>query len=269
MGNSSVTRMQVTQELKIFTLYLALIVIAETVTSFVNPIYGLFIHSVLLISLLGLSVFWQKINKAQNPFLCLAIAPLIRVFSLSLPLEYLPPYAWYLVAGIPMLVSALTVIRIQGLHLKDVGITLSRPKIQLAIAFTGIPFGVLEYYILKPAPLMANFTILGFVLLALGFIVATGFVEELVFRGVFQNSAVKAFGTTTGLLLVSIVFAVLHIGWLQVLDVVFVFTIGLFFSVLTLKTGSIAGVSLSHGLTNVFLFLVMPSAASLISLLSS
>jgi len=43
----------------------------------------------------------------------------------------------------------------------------------------------------------------------------------------------------------------------------------LFFGVSVLKTGSIAGVSLSHGLTNVFLFLVMPSITSinLISLL--
>jgi len=168
------------------------------------------------------------------------------------------------VAGIPMLAAAVTVIRLQGLTAKDIGLTFKKPLLQLAITFTGIPFGIIEYYILKPAPITADFTILGLVLLAIGFIAATGFVEELVFRGVFQNNAVKAFGPKTGLLAVSIVFAALHIGWLQILDVVFVFAIGLFFGVLALKTGSIAGVSLSHGLTNVFLFVVMPSSVFLL-----
>ncbi len=257
--------MNVTQELKIFIFYVALIILAETVTSFINPTYGLFLHSILLVSLLGLSALWQKNNQSSNLFLCLSIAPLIRVFSISLPLEYFPSYAWYLIAGIPMLIATVTVIRLQGLTARDVGLTPKKPVIQLAITFTGIPFGIIEYYILKPAPIVANFTILSLVLLAIGFIVATGFVEELLFRGVFQNNAVKAFGPKAGLLGVSVVFAVLHIGWLQVLDIVFVFVIGLFFGILALKTGSIAGVSLSHGLTNVFLFLVMPSAINLIS----
>jgi membrane protease YdiL (CAAX protease family) len=219
----------------------------------------------LLVSLLGLSALWQKNGRASNIFLCLSIAPLIRVFSLSLPLEYLPSYAWYLIAGVPMFVAAVTVMRLQGLTMKDVGLTIKKPVIQFAIVLTGIPFGIIEYYILKPAPIVTGFTTLNFVLLIIGFIAATGFVEELVFRGVFQNNAIKAFGTKYGLLVVSIVFAALHIGWLQVWDVVFVFFIGLFFSVLVFKTGSIAGVSLSHGLTNVFLFLVMPSSINLIS----
>jgi membrane protease YdiL (CAAX protease family) len=259
--------MRITQELKIFVFYLFLIVIAETVTSFINPSYGLFIHSMLLVSLFTLSAFWHKTKNASNLFLCLSIAPLIRIFSLSLPLQYFPTYAWYLVAAIPMLMAAITVIRLQGLSLTDVGITFKKPIIQLTVMLTGIPFGILEYFILKPNPLAVSLSTINFILLAIGFIIATGFVEELVFRGVFLNNAVKVLGGKIGLISVTAVFAALHIGWLSIFDVIFVFTIGLFFGVLTLKTGSIAGVSLSHGLTNVFLFLVMPSI-NLISLMS-
>jgi uncharacterized protein len=259
MDRRVIAPMNLTIEGKIFSAYIVLIAFAEMVTSFISPIYGLFIHSMLLVSLLGLSAMWQKNSQTTNPFLCLSIAPLIRVFSLSLPLEYLPSYAWYLIAGIPMLMSAIIVMRLQGLTAKDVGLTVNKPAIQFCILFTGIPFGVTEYYILKPSSVLPSFSALSLVLLAVGFIVATGFVEELVFRGVFQNTAIKAFGTKYGLLVVSIIFAALHIGWLQVWDVVFVFLIGLFFSVLAFKTGSIAGVSISHGLTNVFLFLIMPS----------
>ena len=250
--------MKVTQELKIFVFYAFLIIIAETVTSFINPSIGLFMHSMILVSLLALSVFWHKTKDTSNLFLCLSIAPLIRIFSLSLPLQYLPTYAWYLVAGIPMVIAAATVMRIQGLSLTDVGITFKKPVIQLAVMLTGIPFGIIEYFILKPSFIAVGLSTVGVVFVAVGLIIATGFVEELVFRGVLLNNAVKVFGDKAGLIGVTVIFAALHIGWLSILDVLFVFTIGLFFGVLTLKTGSIAGVSISHGLDNVMLFLIMP-----------
>ena len=267
MDNGATARMKVTQELKIFIVYLFFIIIAEIVTSFINPNYGLFIESMILVSLLTLAAFWHKTKNASDLFLCLSIAPLIRIFSLSLPLQYFPPYAWYFVAGVPMVIAAITVMRIQNLRLNDVGITFKKPIIQLAIMLTGIPFGIIEYFILKPKPFAVNLSTVNFILLAIGFIIATGFVEELVFRGIFQNNAIKVFGEKAGLIGVTAVFAALHIGWLSIFDVMFVFTVGLFFGVLTLKTGSIAGVSLSHGLTNVFLFLVMPSI-NLISLMA-
>ncbi len=259
--------MKITLELKVLIFFIFLITMAELVTSFVNPAYGLFFHSALLFSLLALSVFLQKVNNASNLFLCLSIAPLIRIFSLTLPLEYFPSYAWYLVAGVPMLIAAVTLIRIQHLGRSDIGLNIKNLRIQLAIMLTGIPFGVLEYVILKPAPLAAGLTIIDLLFLALALIIATGFAEELVFRGILQNSAVKTFGPKIGIVAVSTIFAALHIGWLNIFDVTLVFIISLFFGFLKFKTGSLAGVSLSHGMTNVFLFLVMPSIVNLIGIL--
>jgi len=73
------------------------------------------------------------------------------------------------------------------------------------------------------------------------------------------RSAVEVLGERAGVVGVSAIFASLHVGWLSALDVVFVFSIGIFYAIAALKTGSIVGVSLSHGLTNVLLFLLMPS----------
>jgi uncharacterized protein len=249
----------------IFLTYITLIVVAEAITSFLSLSFGLLIHSMLLVSLLCLSALWKKNSQASNVFLCLSIAPLIRVFSLSMPLQYFPSYVWYLIAGVPMLVAAITVVWLEGLTAAEIGLTIKKPVIQLAITFTGIPFGIMEYLILRPAPTTMGFNTLSFIFLAVGIVVATGFVEELVFRGILQNNAIKAYGTKAGLISVAAIFAALHIGWLQVLDVFFVFSVGLFFGILVLKTGSLLGVSLSHGLTNVFLFLIMPSAINLIS----
>ncbi len=260
--------MKLTCALRIFLTFLFLITLAEMTTFLVNPTFGLIIHSILFLSLIVLSVLWQKENNGSNLFLSLSIAPLLRIFGLSMPLAYFPPYAWYLIAGVPVLIAAFAVIKIQNLRPVDLGINIKKPASQFAIMLTGIPFGILEYFILMPAPIIDGLSAIAVVFLAGAFIVATGFAEELVFRGVLQNNAVKVFGSKTGLIAVSMIFMVLHIGWLNILDVVFVFAISMFFGFLVLKTGSLAGVSLSHGLINVLLFIIMPSTVTLINSLT-
>ena len=86
----------------------------------------------------------------------------------------------------------------------------------------------------------------------------TGFVEELIFRGVLQQTAVEVFGSWWGIVYVSLLFAVLHIGFLSLIDVVFVFFVSLFFGWVVKKKGSLFGVTLAHGITNILLYLVVP-----------
>ena len=81
--------------------------------------------------------------------------------------------------------------------------------------------------------------------------------EELIFRGVLQHTAVESF-RWWGVVYVSLLFAVLHVGFLSWLDVIFVFGVALFFGWVVKKTGSLLGVTLSHGITNIVLFLIVP-----------
>jgi membrane protease YdiL (CAAX protease family) len=85
----------------------------------------------------------------------------------------------------------------------------------------------------------------------------TGFVEELIFRGVMQRASVRAVGRF-GWLYVALLFAVLHVGYRSVADVIFVFGVALMFGWVVESTRSLLGVTLAHGLTNVVLFLIMP-----------
>lgn len=241
---------------RVFAAFIGLIASAEVITCLVNPGYGLFAYSLLLIALLALSAFWH--NPGAELFLALSLAPITRIVSLSLPLAYLPTYAWYPASGMLMLAAAITLMRVQGLSPADVGLTLKRPLAQLGLGAAGIPLGALEYLILRPEPLASGLSIIGYALLALAIAFYTGFVEELVFRGIMQGAAVRALGWKAGLLGVSVIFAVLHIGWFSAMDLLFVFTVGLAFGYAVLKTGSLVGVSISHGLTNVGLFLVFP-----------
>jgi hypothetical protein len=92
---------------------------------------------------------------------------------------------------------------------------------------------------------------------ALILLVFTGFLEELIFRGVLQYTALQQLGRA-GVIYVSAVYAVLYLGYRSVLNIFFVFSVALIFAWFVWRSGSILGVSLSHGLANVTLYLVFP-----------
>ena len=246
-------------KLRVFIAYILFIFVAEVVTSFMDPGYGLVLHSLILMSLLVLFSLKQGEYPSSGLYLTLSLAPLIRIISLSMPLTYFPSDVWFIVVNVPVLVATVAMMRVQGISFRDAGVVFRKPLEVAAIALTGIPFGFIDYFILRPEPLAPSLSFWNLVFLAVGLGLSTGFVEELVFRGIMQRNAVEAFGERRGLIGVALVFASLHIGWLSIIDLVFVFSIGMFYGFMTLKKGNIIGVLLSHGITNIILFLVAPS----------
>jgi membrane protease YdiL (CAAX protease family) len=126
----------------------------------------------------------------------------------------------------------------------------------------GIALGYIEYLILRPEPLISDLTPAQFWGPALILMISTGFLEELIFRGVFQSQAIALLGRLRGIVYVAVYFGVLHVGYHSLIDVIFVTAVGLIFGWITYKTRSIIGVTLAHGLTNIMLFLIMPFVAN-------
>nr|PZN36082.1 MAG: hypothetical protein DIU80_00725 [Chloroflexota bacterium] len=190
--------------------------------------------------------------------------PLIRLPSLSMPLIRVPQVAWDPIVSLPLFLATWLIIRYLRLSRRQLGLQTGDIVSQLMIASGGISLGVFEYMILKPEMPLVPFTWPAFLLATLVLLVATGFAEELIFRGVLQTLAFPALGRYA-LVYVSLLFAVLHIGYLSLVDVAFVFVVGMVFAYIVAWSGSILGVTLAHGLTNTVLFLVMPYAAQNIS----
>jgi membrane protease YdiL (CAAX protease family) len=122
---------------------------------------------------------------------------------------------------------------------------------------TGIAFGIVEFYILRPQPLVQEFVAGQIWLPALILLLTTGLIEEIIFRGVLQQIAEPAIGRL-GLVYVSTIFAILHIGQLSILDIIFVFIVALIFAAFVKRTGSLIGVTLSHSFLNIILYLIAP-----------
>lgn len=237
-------------------IYLLAIATAETVTVFVQPVWGIVCHALVLATVIVHSAVVDRYFYGQL-VLSLALVPLVRIISLSMPLVDIPQIWWYPIIYTPLLVAAIMVMRILGLRAREVGLNFKRFPVQLAVALSGVVFGVVEYFILAPEPRIIELTWQEVWLPALILLICTGFVEEFIFRGVLQRTAVEAFGGW-GIIYVSLLFAVLHMGFLSLIDVVFVFFVALFFGWVVKKTGSLFGVTLAHGITNIVLYLIVP-----------
>lgn len=239
---------------------LLLISLAETVTLLVVPV-GLAFHALLL----ALLLIWaaQTSNRSFAAIiLTLSLAPLIRILALALPLAFFPPITWYAIIGAPLLLATVMVARQLGLNRIQLGLRFGNPGGELLIGFGGLLLGVLEYAILRPNPLLTQISWLDMLVAALILLVATGFLEEFLFRGLMQAVLLPVLGQHRGMLYISLLFAVLHIGYGSLLDIGFVFVVGLIFALIVARGRSLFGVTFAHGLTNITLFIIAPVAAS-------
>jgi uncharacterized protein len=235
--------------------YLVATICAEIVTVW-RPVTGMIGHTALLLLILVHAGLLQE-SRPRNLVLALALAPLTRILSLAMPLGLFPQVWWYTIISIPLFVAAAIIARIAEARRIDLGLRLSVSPAQWLIASLGFPLGILEYAILRPAPLSASIGWRDLWLPALILLICTGFLEELIFRGLLQHLASRVLGSW-GIVFVSGIFAALHIGHRSVVDVGFVFAVALLFAVAVRQTRSLAGVTIAHGLTNSLLFLVCP-----------
>jgi membrane protease YdiL (CAAX protease family) len=240
--------------------YLAAITFAELLVALVSPSWGFVAHGAILMMLLVHGAGSPELAE-RRLLLSLSIAPIIRISSLALPLTPFDRQWWYALVSLPILVSAVVLIRLLGLSRDQLALRLPPWRhwpVTLLVAVSGIPLGFLEYRILRPDALAGALTFESLVLPVVIFVVAIGFTEELLFRGILQATATAAFGVPRGIIYASLLFGVLHIGYWSPVDVVFVFGVALYFAAVVRWTGTLLGVTLAHGLTNVMLFVVLP-----------
>ncbi len=272
------------------SIYLLLVTLAEFTVAYATPQAGILFHIIILCLLLFHSGYLSKdsmlVNKLQwfmikdkkkpssllqnlidrkttlsSMLLALTLIPLIRILSLVMPLSFFPRIYWFLVIGIGVYLAFFFLLYQQKIRLKDCGLrlpTIRHLPLEIGIMMLGIPFGYLEYYFLQPPAFVEAYTLEHIIIAIIILFFATGLMEEVIFRGLLQKKSTEILGVWQGMFFVSILFAVLHTGNLSFLDVALVFCIGGLYSVIVQKTKTIIGVTVSHTIVNVFLFIILP-----------
>ena len=240
-------------------IYLDLIIGTELLTVF-NPVIGILLHITTLVLLLIHSTLSTD-RKFSQLLLVLTLAPIIRILSLSLPLHHFSKITWFALISIPVYIAIFTCMHLQHLKPREIGLSPPRLRflpIDLVMISVAFPVGLIEYQILKPEPIVNLLEGEALISSSIIMILSTGFLEELAFRGIIQYHATNTMGIY-GIFYVSFVFSILHIGNLSIFDILLAFFVGLAYSIVVMKTGSIYGVSLSHGIINIVLFILAPA----------
>lgn len=251
------------REVALALVYLAALIVAEVAVAYYNPQVGLVLEAIILFALL-LNSSLETSHNFSILIRSMMALPIIRIIGLSIPLIQIEPLYWFLIVSIPLFAASYTIMKSQGLTLKNVGFIWGNIPLQILIAATGIILGTVEYLILIPKPLIGTFNLENLLFASVILIISTGLAEEILFRGIIQKNAQNVFGAIFGLLYTSLLFTTLHIGWTSFYDLIFVFAVALFYGYIFYKTKSLLGVALSHGISNIFLFLIVPFYAPLV-----
>lgn len=239
-------------------IYLAAITVAEVITNFTDALIGILLHTLVLVSLIIHSSVTSD-SPNHRLLLSLTLTPLTRIVSLAMPLTMFPVIYWYMVIYPTLLAATFVMIRHAKYSLVQIGVNRKALFDQGAIALTGFSLGLFEYAILRPSQaivpeLTIAWGLFGFAVLLLG----TGFVEEIIFRGVAQTASIEVLGKW-GIPYMAYIFAILHLIHHSPFDIFFVMAVGILFGWFVKKTGSIVGVTIAHGITNFMLYVLMPS----------
>jgi hypothetical protein len=203
----------------------------------------------------------QYVMLSQAPYRrvlpVLALIPMLRILSLTMPLREVPQLYWYVMVGTPLLVAVALTVRLLSFSWETLGLHLRAWPLQLGIGLLGIPLGIAGYILFRPEPLITQLdwpsVVIGGIILAF----FTGLLEEIIFRGMLQQVTGEIFGRLS-VLYSTALFAIMYIGTLSLSYMLFVGLVGLLFGICVYRTRSIWGVVIAHSLLNIGMLLIWP-----------
>jgi membrane protease YdiL (CAAX protease family) len=235
-------------------LYIAMVIMAEVVTMFVSVITGSILYGVLLIIVVNLSYFSKK-RLIRRIYLAFTLLPLLRILSLAMPIQQVPPVFQYILTGVPLLLSTIFVISANGLPAFRLNLSSLEWVYQIIIGVSGIPLGLIAALTLKPPPSLINKSnLLWIFLLWVVFTLFGAVMEEVIFRGILQKALSYTFGASS-IILTSLLYAGMFMGTLSPGYILFYGLTGLLFSIWVQISDSLAGVIVAHSLMNIVFLL--------------
>ena len=247
------------QQLLILAIFTA-IAVCEYLFAYQDVAFGI---GLALFLALGIYITISVVRLSQPITNCagsLALIPLYILFTSSLPWFFINQQ--YLLPAVYSIILALALLHIyqNKLSLKYI-FGFRKEKLllyTLACLAIGAVLGTIEYSILRPAPAFPTFEVKYLLRDMMYMFLFVGLGEELLFRGLLQIDLMKVFGVKGGLILASLMFAIMHLTWRSLPELGFVFIAGLILGFLYWKTKNLVLPIIVHGANNVMLVAVLP-----------
>ena len=236
--------------------YTAVILFAELIGGYRNPLLALIAQALLLLLLVSHSVLHRS-QPVSRVLLVLSLLPLLRLLSFTAITSLVPTIYLYILVATPLAIAIFLVARVHKLSWVTIGLHKVPWKPEVAIALSGLPLSLVGYWLLHPTPLLTRFALPPFIIAAIILTVFAAAVEELLFRGLLQQSARPLFGGYA-IAYSSLIYAISYISWQSVGYVGFALLLGLYFGWCVRRTGALWGVITAHSVINIGMLLLWP-----------
>ncbi len=243
-------------------IYLIGIIQAELASVLLSPSIG-FIFYAALLSLLLLHASREAAHPLYGTLLGLILVAVMRLLTFTTPPANFPYSSWLLIILLSVFTSTLMLARMVKLSRADIGVSFRKLVIQILVAPTGIVFGYVQYLIWASTPTMQRLPLDEVNPANVAILISAAILSELLFRGVFQRIAQPTLRAWSGVY-VSIIYAVMYIGYGSAPGVTAVLVMALFYALVRVKTNSILGALVSHVLANSVLIFCIATGFQLI-----
>jgi membrane protease YdiL (CAAX protease family) len=237
--------------------YATAIVAAEGIIAAGQIFAGLILDAA-LVTLLTIQFAVAEPERRRSWWVLLALPPLSRIISLSMPDRGFGAILVYAPAGTAMIVAALLSAWKLGLRRDDLGLGRADWNREWPAVVSGLVIGLVAFLLLKPAPLFArgNLILAGLTIAIL--VVFSVFAEELTYRGL-ALPVVEGRRPWPGRLLMSVVFGAMYLGSsTSLLLAPLMGLAGLTFAWTAGRSGSIWGAIVGHALLTGGLVVLWP-----------
>jgi CAAX protease family protein len=186
-----------------------------------------------------------------------ALIPLLRLLSLTVPVPEWPQELWLALAGAPLLVAVAAAARLTNMDVVEMGLArISRSWRSGVVVAVGLPAGLLVGS-LQASPLGSGGSPAAAFAIAVIGVGLAAIPEELIFRGVLQPLMVAAIGRF-GIIVGAIAFGLTYAGTGSPGVVAVMVAIGLVFGWEVAETNSIWAPVLGHSLMIVTVIFIAP-----------
>ncbi|MFY9200903.1 MAG: type II CAAX endopeptidase family protein [Methanosarcina flavescens] len=251
-----------TPEIKNKRVYLtipcAAIAFAELLIYSGRELEAIIMHALILLGL-SFSTMFIRNEEIQKTYQALILLPILRLVDLSMPFFYEEKlYNLIFIYGlmtIPVSIAATN----QGFTGAQLGITFKKIGIYIPFSIVlGLLLGTVEFLIVGENPLINDLSILNLLGLTMIMIFLVSPVEEMIFRSILQNRLEIVLGGREALIITSILFGLMHSGYGNIIEILYISIVGTLLGYLFYRTRSLPLVTLIHGFINVFFFGIIP-----------
>ncbi len=245
----------------IFGVLTFMVLLEELLLNSTFAVYGLALSIVGLVCLPVLAVSLSGNNTwLRGAIEAVALVFVTRVVLSPFPLGFLDMPIFLPTIYTLILVTIILYLVYRGISARDLRLATGKCHISLQLcmgAAIGVVIGLIEYILLRPQPLLAGVSLVQMIAyIVIVPAIMVGVVEELLFRGLLQGSLEKVAPKWQAIGISSIMFGLMHIGWMNPLEILVAYGAGVVFGCLAIATDSLIAPITAHALGNFVLYMI-------------